>query len=281
MGSTFKIILISKLDLTSPQIMGILNATPDSFSDGGKYVDLPRALDRIHLMKKGGATIIDIGGESMRPGAEPVSVKEELKRIKPIFEATKAPYFSSLAYSIDTTKYEIAEFALNNGAAIINDVSGLQKEPRMAELAAAHNATYIIMHSKRDPQTMQDAPEYDDVVNEVFAFLEKQVAFARSKGVEQIIIDPGIGFGKSLAHNLTLLAHLDKFKKIGVPILVGASRKSMIGKILDDRPVEDRLIGTVSVHYDCLTKGAKILRVHDVKEASDSLRIFQAIQSQY
>ena len=150
----------------------------------------------------------------------------------------------------------------------------------MAGLAAKFEAAYIIMHSQGSPKEMQNAPKYKDVVEEVSDFLLGKVNFARSKGVEDIIVDPGIGFGKTLEHNLKLLSHLDKFTKIGVPILIGASRKSLIGKILDERPVEDRLIGTVAIHYDCLTKGAKILRVHDVKEASDSLRIFQAIQSQ-
>jgi dihydropteroate synthase len=259
--------------------MGIINATPDSFSDGGKYLHVSQALDRIHIMKRDGATIIDIGGESTRPGSEPVSEQEETERVIPILERAKEA-FPDLYYSIDTTKYKVAEEALKYGADFINDVSGLQKEPRMAELATKFNAAYIIMHSKGSPKTMQKSPEYTDVVKEVYSFLEEQVHFARSKGVESIIIDPGIGFGKTLEHNLKLLANLDKFKKIGVPILIGASRKSMIGKILDDRPVDDRLIGTVSVHYDCLTKGANILRVHDVREASDSLRIFQAIQSQ-
>lgn len=260
--------------------MGILNATPDSFSDGGKYLKASRALDRIHLMKKYGATIIDVGGESTRPGSDPVSAEEEINRIKPIFEASKAPYFKELIYSIDTTKYEVAEFALENGASVINDVSGLQKAPEMAELAAKHKAGYVIMHSQGDPKNMQKNPQYSDVVEEVFQFLSEKVEFARTKGVQNIIVDPGIGFGKTLEHNLKLLANLDKFKEIGVPLLIGASRKSMIGQILDNRPVEDRLIGTIAVHYDALTRGADILRVHDVKEASDSLRIFQAIQSQ-
>ncbi len=270
---------MNTLDFTTSQIMGIINATPDSFSDGGRYLDVARALDRIHLMKKYGAAIIDIGGESTRPGSEPVSKQEEIERVMPVLESAISA-FPKLTYSIDTTKCEVAKIALQSGARIINDVSGLQKEPKLADLAAKHNAALVIMHSKGDPKTMQNAPQYDDIVKEVYAFFEKQIAFARSRGVANIIIDPGIGFGKSLEHNLKLLAHLDKFNKIGVPVLVGASRKSMIGSILDARPVEDRITGTVAVHYDALIKGAKILRVHDVKEASDSLRIFQAIQSQ-
>lgn len=259
--------------------MGIINATPDSFSDGGKYIHVARALDRIHIMRRDGASIIDIGGESTRPGSDPVSEQEEIDRVIPVLEkATKT--FPDLTYSIDTTKFKVAEEALKVGAGIINDVSGLQKSPAMAELAAEHEAAYVIMHSQGDPKTMQDAPKYDDVIEDLLHFFENKIAFAQSKGVQKIIIDPGIGFGKTQEHNLKLLAHLDKFTKIGVPVLIGASRKSMIGKILDERPADDRLIGTVSVHYDALMKGAKILRVHDVKEASDSLRIFQAIQSQ-
>ena len=260
--------------------MGIINATPDSFSDGGKYIHVERALDRIHIMRRDGASIIDIGGESTRPGANPVSEQEETDRVIPILEkAIKT--FPDLSYSVDTTKFKVAESALEAGAFIINDVSGLQKTPQMAELASKHKATYVIMHSQGDPQTMQDAPKYNNVVEEVLHFFNKQIAFAQSKGVEKIILDPGIGFGKTLEHNLKLLASLDIFTKNGFPVLIGASRKSMIGKILDNRPVDDRLIGTVSVHYYALMKGAKILRVHDVKEASDSLRIFQAIQSQH
>jgi len=260
--------------------MGIINATPDSFSDGGKYIHVERAVDRIHIMQRDGASIIDIGGESTRPGAEAVSEQEEIDRVIPILESG-SNFFPNLIYSIDTTKYKVAEEALKAGATIINDVSGLQKDPEMADLAAKYGASYVIMHSQGNPKDMQKSPEYTNVVEEVYSFLEEQVRFAKSKGVESIIVDPGIGFGKTLEHNLKLLAQLDKFRKIGVPILVGASRKSMIGKILDGRPVEDRLIGTVAIHYDSLTKGAKILRVHDVKEASDSLRIFQAIQSQH
>jgi len=271
--------VISKLNLTQPRIMGIINATPDSFSDGGKYISVERALDRIHIMRRDGASIIDVGGESTRPGSDSVSEQEEIDRVIPILEKASQT-FPNLIYSIDTTKFNVAEEALKSGASIINDVSGLQKTPKMAELASKYDASYVIMHSQGDPKTMQNAPIYNNVIEDVFGFLKTQIAFAQSKGVKKIILDPGIGFGKTLDHNLKLLANLDKLTEIGFPVLVGASRKSMIGKILDDRPVDDRLIGTVSIHYDALMKGAKVLRVHDVKEASDSLRIFQAIQSQ-
>ncbi len=259
--------------------MGIINATPDSFSDGGKYLDHSRAMDRIHLMLKNGAEIIDVGGESTRPGADPVSESKEIDRVIPLLEEA-IPVFSDALFSIDTTKYEVAKKALQAGAKVVNDVSGLQKEPRLADLCAEYDAAYVLMHSQGDPKTMQKNPEYTDVVEDVMAFFGQQVAEAKKRGVHQLILDPGIGFGKTMEHNLKLIAHLDKFKKFGFPVLVGASRKSMIGKILDDRPTDDRITGTVALHYHALTKGANILRVHDVKEASDSIRIFNAVQSQ-
>lgn len=260
--------------------MGILNATPDSFSDGGRYTDVNRAMDRIHIMLKNGADIIDVGGESTRPGADPVSVQQEIERVMPILE-TAIPVFKKAVFSIDTTKFEVAQQALKAGARFVNDVSGLQNEPRLADLCAEFDATYVLMHTQGDPKTMQQNPEYDDVVEDVTAFFEEQLTEAKKRGVQKIILDPGIGFGKTLEHNLKLIAHLDKFQKFGFPVLVGASRKSMIGKILNNRPTDERVIGTVALHYHALLKGAKILRVHDVKEASDSIRIFNAVQSQY
>ena len=258
--------------------MGIINATPDSFSDGGQYLDVRRALDRIHIMRRDGASIIDIGGESTRPGSNSVSEQEEIDRVIPLLEQATS-IFPDIVYSIDTTKYKVAEEAIKVGASIINDVSGLQKSPEMAHLAATKNAAYIIMHSQGDPKTMQKNPVYGNVVDDVLKFLEEKTEFAKKCGVKNIIIDPGIGFGKTLEHNLKLLAHLDKFTKIGVPVLIGVSRKSMIGKILDNRPVDDRLIGTVSIHYDALTRGAKILRVHDVKEAVECINLLQNLKS--
>ena len=259
--------------------MGIINATPDSFSDGGHYLDVNRAMDRIHIMIKNGAEIIDVGGESTRPGADPVSEQEEIDRVMPLLEKA-IPVFKKAQFSIDTTKYTVAKKALESGAKFVNDVSGLQKEPRLADLCAEFDATYVLMHSQGDPKTMQENPEYVDVVSDVMSFFEKKLADLKTSGVHKIILDPGIGFGKTLQHNLKLIAHLDKFQKFDLPILVGASRKSMIGKILNDRPTDDRITGTVALHYHALTKGAKILRVHDVKEASDSIRIFNAVKSQ-
>jgi dihydropteroate synthase len=265
-------------DLSSPKIMGILNATPDSFSDGGSFNEVDIALERIGQMVEQGASIIDIGGESTRPGSEPVSEQQELDRVLPIFEKA-VPEFPNTFFSIDTTKYRVAEASLKAGAHFVNDVSGLQKEPRFVDLCLQYQAGYIMMHSQGDPKTMQDDPSYGDVVRDVYNFFEKQLKHIKSKGLKQVIIDPGIGFGKTLDHNLKLLAHLDMFKELGHPILVGASRKSMIGAILNDRKVDDRVTGTVAVHYHAMMQGANIIRVHDVKEANDSLLVYNAIKS--
>jgi len=258
--------------------MGVLNITPDSFSDGGEFYGRDIALNHIDEMVRDGAKIIDIGGESTRPGAEPVSVEQELQRVIPVLQKAVEKY-PDVFYSIDTTKYQVAKEALNNGAHIINDISGLQKEPRLAELCAEYNAALILMHSQGDPQTMQNNPEYEDVVKDILQFFQRQVKLAHQMGAEQIILDPGIGFGKTLQHNLTLLAHLDSFIKLEHPLMIGVSRKSMIGKILGDRPVNERLIGTIAVHYDSMMRGARIIRVHDVKEANDSIKIYNAINS--
>lgn len=268
----------SKIDLTTPQIMGILNATPDSFSDGGVFDDVEPALKHIGVMVDQGASIIDIGGESTRPGSDPVSEQEELERLLPILEKS-IPRFPDTFFSVDTTKYKVAEEALKAGAHFINDVSGLQKEPRFVDLCGQYDAGYIMMHSQGDPKTMQQDPSYDDVVNDVYAFFEERLARAKEKGLKNVIIDPGIGFGKTLEHNLKLLANLETFKELGYPILVGASRKSMIGNILGDRSVNDRLSGTLAVHYHAMMQGANIIRVHDVKEAHDSLLVFKAIMN--
>jgi len=266
------------LDLSSPQIMGILNATPDSFSDGGNFNEVEAALGRIGLMISQGAHIIDVGGESTRPGSEPVTEQEELDRVLPILERAISQ-FSDTFFSIDTTKYRVAEEALKLGTHFVNDVSGLQKEPRFVDLCVQYNAGYVMMHSQGNPKTMQKDPDYDNVIADIKQFLKNRVNKAREKGLENIIIDPGIGFGKTLEHNLKLIAQLKEFQDLGCPILVGASRKSMIGQILNDRSVDDRLTGTIAVHYHAMINGANIIRVHDVKEAHDSLQVFNAISS--
>lgn len=264
------------LDLSVPRVMGILNTTPDSFSDGGEFNSKELAIRHAEEMIGEGADIIDVGGESTRPGSDPVSDQEERSRVIPVLE-TLVPRYPHTLFSIDTTKYDVARAALDCGVHIINDVSGLQKEPRLADLAAEYDAGLVIMHSKGDPKTMQKDPSYENVVREVGHFLEQQASLARRRGAEHIILDPGFGFGKTLQHNLALLAHLDSLVKRGYPVLVGASRKSMIGQILGDRPVDERLIGTVAAHYEAMTRGAKILRVHDVREAKDSILVYTAI----
>jgi len=267
----------SVLNLAEPKIMGVLNVTPDSFSDGGIHNSYEEAQSRIEAMAQNGADIIDIGGESTRPGADEVLVQEELDRVLPVLEEALAQ-FPDLIYSVDTRKYDVAKASLEAGAHIINDVSGLQKEPRLAELCSRYNAGLIIMHAQGTPETMQENPQYQDVVQEIKNFFKKQLTFAEDKGVKSIILDPGFGFGKTDKHNLTLTANIDKFTDLGYPVLLGASRKSTIGRILGDRPVNDRLTGTLILHYHAILKGARILRVHDVKEAKDANIMYNALK---
>lgn len=244
-------------------IMGILNVTPDSFSDGGKYFDCEKAVNHALGMIRDGADIIDIGGESSRPGSKPLGGEEELKRVVPVIEAISKS--SDIPISIDTMKSEVAEKALRAGASIVNDISGLTYDKRMAEVIAHNRATVVIMHMKGTPTDMQENPRYEDVVGEVKSFLLQQSAVAKENGVNQIIIDPGIGFGKNLKHNLTLLRNIDQFLDLGYPVLIGPSRKSFIGTLLD-LPVSERLEGTSAAVATSIIGGASIVRVHDVKE---------------
>lgn len=264
------------INLSSPKIMGVLNATPDSFSDGGEFNEVESALGQIGLMISQGAAIIDVGGESTRPGSEAVSEQQELDRVIPIFKEAVSQFPDTL-FSVDTTKYTVAQKALELGVHFVNDISGLQKEPRLAQLCAKHNAGYIMMHSQGNPKTMQDNPEYNDVVEDLRSFFKEKIAAAREAGVKSIVLDPGIGFGKTQPHNIKILQNLKSFKNMRYPLLVGASRKSMIGRMLNDRPVADRLIGTVVVHYQAILNGANIIRVHDVKEAYDSILVYNAL----
>ena len=262
----------------TPRVMGILNTTPDSFSDGGEYLSLNKAVDRIGEMLEEGADIIDVGGESTRPGSDPVSLDEELERVIPVLEKA-IPLYPNALFSIDTTKHEVAKEALEAGAHIVNDVSGLRKEPRFSLLCSEYEAGYVLMHSLSDPKTMQHNPFYknNDVIGELSYFFEEGIRTLEKHGNKAIFIDPGIGFGKTLDHNCTIVAELQKFSKFGYPVLMGASRKSMIGGLLNDRPVGGRLAGTLAVHYHSLMNGANILRVHDVQEAADSIRVFTAL----
>ncbi len=265
------------LKLATPVIMGILNATPDSFSDGGLYNAVEDALGRIESMVRQGATIIDIGGESTRPGAEPVPAEQERERVMPILKKALERYPDHY-FSVDTRTCEVAREALECGAHMINDVSGL-KDLRLAELCAEHKAGYVLMHSQGDPEQMQEDPRYDEVVADIKSFFEKKLEEAAKIGLQEVMIDPGIGFGKLLNHNLQLLARLDAFLDFGKPIMIGASRKSMFDEILEGRSAEKRITATVSAHYEAMIRGARILRVHDVQEASDSIKVFNALRS--
>jgi len=264
------------LDLTTPKVMGILNLTPDSFSDGGRFLSKESALERVAEMAAQGADIIDVGGESTRPGSAPVPLQTEIKRVIPLLEEL-IPSFPKLIFSIDTTKLEVARQALQCGVHILNDVSGLQMEPELATLCGKFGAGFVLMHCKGEPRTMQIAPRYDDLFGEIESFFLSGIRRLKEAGVTGIFLDPGIGFGKTLQHNLQVVSGLDKFSAYEYPILIGASRKSMVGQLLDNRPVEGRLAGTLAVHYHCLLKGARVLRVHDVQAAKDSVRIYNAV----
>jgi len=246
------------------KIMGILNVTPDSFSDGGDFVDLHQAIKQVDWMVFNNVDIVDIGGESTRPNAPSVGLDEELKRVIPVIKEIRKIY-PNLTISIDTTKYDVAKAALDEGATIINDVSGLQYDTKLAELAAQYDATLIIMHMKGTPQNMQDNPEYEDVVNEVYEFLDHQKLLAQSYGVEKIWIDVGIGFGKKYKHNIDLLKNLEKFNALNCPQVLGISRKSFIGKMFDIPNPKERDLQTVLLHSILLTKGIDIVRVHNVE----------------
>jgi len=246
-------------------VMGILNVTPDSFFDGGCWLDPEDALRRAEQMVIDGADILDIGGESTRPGATPVELEDELKRVLPVIERIH----QSLAcpISIDTMHAQVAHAALQAGARIVNDVSALRADPDMAETCASGEAFVILMHMRGTPRTMQASPVYEDVVAEVYGFLEAQCDSAVGAGIprSKLIVDPGIGFGKTVEHNVNLIRKLRAFRKLGAPILIGTSRKSFLGTILDE-PVERRLEGTIAANTAAILRGADIIRVHDVKE---------------
>jgi dihydropteroate synthase len=258
-------------------LMGIINVTPDSFYDGGKRLDPNRAVaDGIGLIEAG-ADVIDIGGESTRPGAGAVSLAEELQRVLPVIQGLRQNV--NVPISIDTYKAQVAQAALSEGADIVNDISALRFDPRMAVLVAAEKVPVVIMHMQGTPQTMQAEPCYNNVLREVQDFLTAQVHFAIDAGVERenIIIDPGIGFGKTLDHNLTLLRGLPALASMGQPLLLGASRKTFIGKILEVEP-DERLEGSLAAAIAAVFGGAHILRVHDVKETRKAIRVADAIR---
>lgn len=263
-----------QLNLNSPVVMGILNTTPDSFSDGGSYIQLDKALMRARQMIDAGVAIIDIGGESTRPGAPDVSLEEELQRVIPLITAIRQQN-AQVWISIDTSKAEVMRQAIVAGADLINDVRALQ-EPGALDVAAQAQVPVCIMHMQGQPRTMQMAPQYGNVVEDVCAFLVERIAACEAAGIkrENIILDPGFGFGKSIQHNYHLLAHLEQFHRFGLPVLAGMSRKSMIFKTLNKQPAEC-VAGSVACATLAASKGAQIIRVHDVEQTLDALKIVQ------
>lgn len=265
------------LDLSQPIVMGILNVTPDSFSDAGHYLDVERAVDHARRMLEAGAGIIDVGGESTRPGAAEVSEQEEIRRVIPVIEVLASRY--SAPVSVDTSKAAVITAAVEAGATLINDVRAL-RAPGALEAAAQTDAAVCLMHMQGQPRTMQLEPQYEDVVAEVKAFLLERVAACEAAGIarDRLVLDPGIGFGKRLAHNLALLAHLPALAQPGLPLLVGVSRKSMFQDLLGRR-VDQRLAGGLAVATAAVLAGAAILRVHDVAETVDAVKVAQALRS--
>lgn len=265
----------STVDLSSPQVMGILNVTPDSFSDGGKFAHFDHALEQVERMIAAGATIIDIGGESTRPGAKDVSEKDELERVIPVLKAIKQKF--DVVVSIDTSKASVMKAAIESGADIINDVRALQNEGCLAVLANS-DVPICLMHMQGLPRTMQNEPTYSNVVDDIILFFEQRINACVDAGIakERLILDPGFGFGKTLAQNFHLLANLSAFEKLDCPILAGISRKSMIGNLLN-RDVEQRLAGSLSTAIVAVQQGAKIIRVHDVEETVDAIKILKAV----
>ena len=255
-------------------IMGVLNITPDSFSDVGKFYDAGLAVKRGLKMIEEGADFIDVGGESTRPGADSISLSEELKRVLPVIEKLKMS--TKIPISIDTYKSTVAEPALDAGSVIVNDISGLHFDPRMVEVVAKHRASLILMHIKGTPKTMQADPVYKDVIEEICSYLQKGIQIAEDKGVEQILVDPGIGFGKTVEHNLQILKNLRSLERFAYPILIGPSRKSFIGNILN-LPIDQRLEGTAAASAVAIMNGANILRVHEVKQIKRIARIVDEI----
>jgi dihydropteroate synthase len=265
------------LDLSQPIVMGILNITPDSFSDGGRFIDSSQALDHAQRLMEAGAGIIDVGGESTRPGAADVSEEEELRRIIPVIDALASRF--SVPISVDTSKAAVMSAAVEAGATLINDVRAL-REPGALEAAARTDAAVCLMHMQGQPRSMQLEPQYEDVLAEVKAFLLERAAACEAAGIarDRLVIDPGIGFGKRLQHNLALLAHLPALVEPGLPVLVGVSRKSMFQALLG-RPVDQRVAGGVAVATAAVLAGAAILRVHDVAETVDAVKVVQALRA--
>lgn len=267
-----------QLEFDRPHVMGILNTTPDSFSDGGSYTTLETAMERAEKMIAAGVSIIDIGGESTRPGAPEVTLEDELQRVIPIVAAIRAK-FPQVWISVDTSKAEVMRQSVAAGADLINDIRSLT-EPGALQVAAEANVPVCIMHMKGQPKTMQQDPQYDDLLQEVEQFLIERMAACEAAGIQRdnIILDPGFGFGKSVKHNYHLLANLEQFHRFGLPILAGMSRKSMIFKLLDKKPAQC-VVGSVTCASIAALKGAQIIRVHDVDETLEAMTIINAMNS--
>ncbi len=260
-------------------VMGIVNVTPDSFSDGGRYLDPGAAVAHGLELEREGAAMLDIGGESTRPGAAPVSAEEELRRVLPVIAGLVSAGVRA-QLSIDTSKASVAQAALGAGATLVNDVTALRHDPEMVAIVAQSEADCCLMHMLGEPRTMQREPHYDDVVSEVKAFLEQRMAFAVGQGIPErrILLDPGIGFGKTLQHNLALLRRLDELVALGRPVVIGTSRKSFLGRI-SGRDVDDRIAGTIATNVLAYERGARVFRVHDVGPVYDALAVTAATVS--
>ncbi len=265
-----------RLSIKRPLIMGILNVTPDSFSDGGKFLDSDKAYNYALEMQEAGADIIDIGAESTRPGSQPVNLEEEWQRLEPVLK--KLQNEIKVPISIDTYKSDIARRALQEGAQIINDISGLTFDPRMTEIAATADCPVIIMHIKGTPRNMQENPRYKNLMEEIFKFFLDRIQFAKKAGIQQLILDPGIGFGKRFEDNFELIRRLSEFRILGYPIMVGPSRKSFIGKVLDTG-TDDRLFGTAASVALAISNGTNIVRVHDIHQMKQVVKISTSIEN--
>ncbi len=267
-----------RLSLARPLVMGIVNVTPDSFSDGGRLGDAQAAIRHALKLQEAGADILDVGGESTRPGAAAVPADEEMRRVLPVIEALAG---RGCVVSVDTMKPEVMQAALDAGAAMVNDVMAL-RTPGALEAVAASDAAVCLMHMQGEPQSMQQSPSYADVVGEVKQFLQDRVAACEVAGIgrERLVIDPGFGFGKTLEHNLALLSHLDRLAEVGLPVLAGLSRKSMLGT-LTGRSVDEREFAGIAAHLAAVTRGARLLRVHNVAAMRDALAIWNAVEEQH
>jgi dihydropteroate synthase len=265
------------LDLSSrTHLMGVLNVTPDSFSDGGKFFKLEEAVKQGLQLAEEGAEIIDVGGESTRPGSEPIAIEEELRRVIPVIEELTKRI--KMPISIDTYKSRVAKEALDSGASMVNDISGLRYDPEMKKVIAEYDVPLVLMHIKGTPKNMQENPKYENLLEDIKSYLNQSISIAEEAGIgeDKIIIDPGIGFGKTLNDNLKILKNLREFKSLGRPIMIGVSRKSFIGKILD-LPTDERLEGSLASMAVAIMNGANILRVHDVKESKRVAKLVDAI----